>query len=117
MIEPARELLNTIFMLKMLLVATAAVACWILRRSLSRNPQSWGDTPRRVISRCTGVFFFSLLVDLDRRLRPLGRLHRVAPSRPVLLRASRKPPSMRSITTTSRQCDKTVSQHRETQGE
>ena len=62
--EPARELLNTIFMLKMLLVATAAVACWILRRSLSRSPQAWSDTPRRVTSKCAGVVFLCLWISI-----------------------------------------------------
>jgi hypothetical protein len=58
--EPERELLNTIFMLKMLLVATAALACGILRRSLKLRPQFWDGTQWRVAARSTGVFFLIL---------------------------------------------------------
>ena len=42
--EPARQLLNVAFRLKMLLVAALAVATYVLQKALTRNPDYW-NTP------------------------------------------------------------------------
>jgi hypothetical protein len=55
--EPARELLNWAFRVKMLLVAALAIILRLLQLSLQRNPQYWSESPaRRRRARAVGIF-------------------------------------------------------------
>ncbi|MDP9091279.1 MAG: hypothetical protein M3O26_21400 [Pseudomonadota bacterium] len=54
--EPARELLNWAFRVKMLLVAALAIILMLLQLSLRRNPQYWSSSPaRRRSARAVGI--------------------------------------------------------------
>ncbi len=60
--EPERELLNQTFLLKMVLVAVAAVASGLLRRSMLRHRQAWDAPEGRKAAKPVGVLFFLLWV-------------------------------------------------------
>ena len=60
--EPERELLNETFLIKMLLVAIAAVASALLRRSISRNPQEWDVSRGHGVARAVGGVFLTLWI-------------------------------------------------------
>jgi magnesium-transporting ATPase (P-type) len=54
--EPARELLNWAFRVKMLLVGGLAIILRLLQLSLRRNPQYWSSSPaRRRTARVVGI--------------------------------------------------------------
>jgi magnesium-transporting ATPase (P-type) len=56
--EPARELLNWVFRVKMLLVLILAVTLWIVQSRMRRNPQYWTESPvRRRAARAIGIAF------------------------------------------------------------
>jgi magnesium-transporting ATPase (P-type) len=56
--EPARELLNWVFRVKMLMVLILAVILWIVQSRMRRNPQYWTESPvRRRAARAIGVVF------------------------------------------------------------
>ena len=60
--EPERELLNQTFLLKMALVAVAAVASGVLRRSMLRRRQAWDAPASRKAAKSIGVLFFVLWI-------------------------------------------------------
>ena len=60
--EPERELLNRIFLLKMTLVAIAALIGLALRRSVSRRPQWWDASAASVVPKCAGLLLSALWV-------------------------------------------------------
>ena len=54
--EPAREILNWAFRVKMLLVAALAIILMLLQFSLRSNPQYWSSSPtRRRSARAVGI--------------------------------------------------------------
>jgi hypothetical protein len=56
--EPARELLNWVFRIKMLMVFLLAVILWIVQSRTRRNPQYWTESPmRRRAARAIGIVF------------------------------------------------------------
>jgi magnesium-transporting ATPase (P-type) len=56
--EPARELLNWVFRIKMLMVFMLAVILWIVQSRMRRNPQYWTESPaRRRAARAIGIVF------------------------------------------------------------
>ena len=56
--EPARELLNWVFRVKMLMVLILAVILWIVLSRIGRNPQYWTESPmRRRAARAIGIVF------------------------------------------------------------
>jgi magnesium-transporting ATPase (P-type) len=56
--EPARELLNWVFRVKMLMVLILAVILWIVQARMRRNPQYWTESPvRRRAARAIGIVF------------------------------------------------------------
>jgi magnesium-transporting ATPase (P-type) len=56
--EPARELLNWVFRIKMLMVFLLAVILWIVQSRMRRNPQYWTESPmRRRAARAIGIVF------------------------------------------------------------
>ncbi len=59
--EPARQLLNVAFRLKMLLVAALAVATYVFQKALTRNPAYW-NTPGDPEIAVKGVGALSLFV-------------------------------------------------------
>jgi hypothetical protein len=60
--EPERELLSQTFLLKMALVAVAAVASSVLRRSMLRHRQSWDAPQGHAAAKVLGILFFVLWV-------------------------------------------------------
>jgi hypothetical protein len=56
--EPARELLNWVFRIKMLLVLALVGFLSLVQSRLRRNPEYWTQSPgRRVAARAVGVLF------------------------------------------------------------
>ena len=54
--EPARELLNWVFRLKMLMVSALAAILWMVQSRMRRNPQYWTESPvRRRAARAIGI--------------------------------------------------------------
>ena len=54
--EPARELLNWVFRVKMLLVLTLAGMLWMVQLRMRQNPEYWGESPaRRHAARAIGI--------------------------------------------------------------
>jgi uncharacterized membrane protein len=45
--EPTRELMNTVFRIKMLLVLILVAVTFIVQSALRRSPDYWSSTPRR----------------------------------------------------------------------
>jgi Ca2+/Na+ antiporter len=60
--EPERELLNQVFLLKMLLIAIAACVSGVFRGSLSHDPQAWDRAGRRAIAKLTGIALLALWI-------------------------------------------------------
>jgi magnesium-transporting ATPase (P-type) len=56
--EPARELLNWVFRVKMLMVLMLAAILWIVQSRMRGNPQYWTASPvRRRAARAIGIVF------------------------------------------------------------
>ena len=56
--EPARELLNWAFRVKMLMVLILAVTLWIVQSRTRRDPTYWAESPvRRRVARAIGIGF------------------------------------------------------------
>jgi hypothetical protein len=54
--EPARELLNWVFRLKMLMVAALAGILLVVQVRMRRSPDYWTETPaRRLVARAIGI--------------------------------------------------------------
>ena len=54
--EPARELLNWVFRVKMLLVLALAGILWLVQLRMRRNPEYWTESPaRRHAARAIGI--------------------------------------------------------------
>jgi hypothetical protein len=54
--EPARELLNWAFRVKMLMVLALAGMLWVVQLCMRRNPQYWTESPaRRLAARAIGI--------------------------------------------------------------
>ena len=54
--EPARELLNWVFRLKMLMVAALAGILLIVQIRMRRSPDYWTESPaRRLVARAVGI--------------------------------------------------------------
>jgi hypothetical protein len=63
--EPARELLNNVFRVKMLLVVILTVLTIVLRSTLRRNPTYWTATAqRRLIGRALALTILMLCVGI-----------------------------------------------------
>jgi hypothetical protein len=63
--EPARELLNNVFRVKMLLVITLIASTAILRTTLRRDPTYWDHTARRrIVGRALAVTILILCVGI-----------------------------------------------------
>lgn len=59
--EPARELLNWVFRVKMLLVLALAGAILMVQSRMRRNPEYWTESPlRRLAARAVGIIFMVL---------------------------------------------------------
>ena len=57
--EPARELLNWVFRIKMLLVLLLAAILLLVQRRVRRDPEYWTESPaRRRAARAIGILFF-----------------------------------------------------------
>ena len=56
--EPARELLNWVFRIKMLLVLILAAILLLVQTRVRRNPEYWTESPaRRLAARAIGILF------------------------------------------------------------
>jgi hypothetical protein len=56
--EPARELLNWAFRVKMLMVLILVVTLWIVQSRTRRDPMYWAESPvRRRVARAIGIGF------------------------------------------------------------
>jgi magnesium-transporting ATPase (P-type) len=54
--EPARELLNWVFRVKMLMVLALAAILWMVQSRMRRNPEYWSESPaRRHAARALGI--------------------------------------------------------------
>ncbi len=54
--EPARELLNWVFRVKMLMVVALAAILWVVQIRLRQSPEYWTESPRRrLAARAIGI--------------------------------------------------------------